>query len=158
MTIVVVDDDRFNLDLLEAVLEPLGQTVARFEEPLDALRAIEGLRPLLVITDHLMPGITGVELVARLKPLLEKYGVQAYLAGHEHDLQYLRDAGPVHYFVSGAGSEVRGTGKNEHTIFSNGEASVPNGLPCTISERKPSTPTGTSPVNVMRNRTRSTSR
>ena len=67
MTIVVVDDDRFNLDLLEAVLEPLGEMVARFEDPLEALGAIEGLRPVLVITDHLMPGIQGVELVARLR-------------------------------------------------------------------------------------------
>ncbi len=67
MTIVVVDDDRFNLDLLEAVLEPLGDRVARFEDPLEALAAIEGLRPVLVITDHLMPGIQGVELVARLR-------------------------------------------------------------------------------------------
>lgn len=63
------------------------------------------------------------ELVVNLKPLLEKYGVQLYLAGHEHDLQYLRDGGPVHYFVSGAGSDVRGTGKNARTIFSNGEIS-----------------------------------
>jgi signal transduction histidine kinase len=69
MTIVVVDDDRFNLDLLEAVLEPLGEKVARFEDPLEALAAMEGLRPVLVITDHLMPGIQGVELVARLRAM-----------------------------------------------------------------------------------------
>ena len=67
MTIVVVDDDRFNLDLLEAVLEPLGEKVARFEDPLAALAAVQTLRPTLVITDHLMPGIQGIELVARLR-------------------------------------------------------------------------------------------
>ena len=67
MTIVVVDDDRFNLDLIAAILEPLGETVAPFEDPLAALVAIADLRPQLVITDHLMPGMQGVDLVALLR-------------------------------------------------------------------------------------------
>jgi signal transduction histidine kinase len=67
MTIVIVDDDPCNLDLLEAVLEPLGAKLARFEDPLEALRAIEGLQPVLVITDYLMPALQGLELVARLR-------------------------------------------------------------------------------------------
>ena len=45
-------------------------------------------------------------LVERVKPLLEKYGVQAYFNGHEHNLQYHADSG-VHYLSSGAGSDVR---------------------------------------------------
>lgn len=46
------------------------------------------------------------ELVERLKPLLEKYGVQAYFNGHDHNLQHATSNG-VHYFTSGAGSRVR---------------------------------------------------
>lgn len=61
------------------------------------------------------------DLIKRLKPLLEKYGVQAYLAGHEHDQQHLRDEGPVEYFVTGAGSEVRGTKRGPKTIWSRGD-------------------------------------
>jgi acid phosphatase len=45
-------------------------------------------------------------LVERLKPLLEKYGVQAYFNGHDHNLQHATSNG-VHYFTSGAGSRVR---------------------------------------------------
>jgi 3',5'-cyclic AMP phosphodiesterase CpdA len=56
------------------------------------------------------------EMVERIKPLLEKYGVQAYFNGHEHDLQVIK-RGAVHYFVSGAGSENRPTGSIEGTIF-----------------------------------------
>ncbi len=63
------------------------------------------------------------DLIARLKPLLDRYGVQAYLAGHDHDMQHLRDAGPVEYFVSGAGSAVRSAGRNARTLFSNGDTS-----------------------------------
>ena len=67
MTIVLVDDDPFNLDLLEAVLEPLAVPLVRFEDPCAALAAMQSLRPVLIITDHLMPRLQGVELIARLR-------------------------------------------------------------------------------------------
>lgn len=51
------------------------------------------------------------ELESTLVPLFEKYRVQAYLAGHEHDLQVIRrPGGTVTYLVSGAGSETRPLG------------------------------------------------
>ncbi len=40
-------------------------------------------------------------------PYFEKYQVDAYFAGHEHDLQHQKPEGHTHYFVSGAGSELR---------------------------------------------------
>jgi len=43
------------------------------------------------------------ELQHQVKPLLEKYNVDAYLGGHDHTLQMLHRDG-VHYFVSGSGS------------------------------------------------------
>jgi len=59
------------------------------------------------------------ELITVLKPMMEKYHVQMYIAGHEHDLQHLKpENSTVDYIVSGAGSEVRPTGKNEMTKFS----------------------------------------
>jgi tartrate-resistant acid phosphatase type 5 len=39
-----------------------------------------------------------------LKPLFDKYEVDAYLAGHEHNLQYIIQ-GQTHHFISGAASE-----------------------------------------------------
>ena len=39
-----------------------------------------------------------------LKPLLDKYGVDVYLAGHEHSLQHLV-SGKTQHFISGAASE-----------------------------------------------------
>lgn len=56
------------------------------------------------------------ELIAQVKPLLEKHGVQAYINGHEHDLQHIR-VGAVDYICTGAGSEVRPTGKIDGTLF-----------------------------------------
>lgn len=60
------------------------------------------------------------ELVARLQPLLEKYGVQAFFNGHDHDLQHLR-VGTTNYFTSGAGSETRTSARDARTLFSLGE-------------------------------------
>ena len=60
------------------------------------------------------------ELIRDLKPLLEKHHVPAYLNGHEHDLQHLRE-GPVSYFTSGAGSKTNKGGHNSRTLFSRGE-------------------------------------
>ena len=41
-------------------------------------------------------------LVQKLKPLLEKYNVTAYMCGHDHNLQHITDSG-VQYYVTGAG-------------------------------------------------------
>ncbi len=60
------------------------------------------------------------ELVRHVEPLLEKYGVQVFLNGHEHDLQHLR-VGAINYFCSGAGSKVRPTQKDERTLYSLGD-------------------------------------
>ncbi|MBP6589262.1 MAG: metallophosphoesterase [Chitinophagaceae bacterium] len=40
-----------------------------------------------------------------LDPLLKKYKVDAYLAGHDHSLQHIQRAEGPHYIISGAASE-----------------------------------------------------
>ncbi len=55
-------------------------------------------------------------LIKELKPILEKHWVDAYFSGHDHDLQHLYD-GSTHYFVSGAGSKLRETGRHRFTQF-----------------------------------------
>jgi tartrate-resistant acid phosphatase type 5 len=47
------------------------------------------------------------ELVTGLMPMLNKYKVQAYICGHEHNLQHLKPAGSyVDYIISGGGGDV----------------------------------------------------
>lgn len=58
-----------------------------------------------------------------LEPLLEKYKVDAYFSGHEHDLQHQKPKYiSTHHFVSGAGAETRPTGKLAYTKFSSSES------------------------------------
>ena len=56
------------------------------------------------------------ELVARIKPLLEAHGVQAYLCGHDHVLQHIR-AGGVNYVCTGAGASAGHATDVEGTLF-----------------------------------------
>jgi len=59
------------------------------------------------------------ELIDKLVPMFEKNKVDAYICGHEHDLQVIKPIlSNVTYFVSGAGSEVRPTGTMEGTKYS----------------------------------------
>jgi tartrate-resistant acid phosphatase type 5 len=58
-------------------------------------------------------------IVEHVLPLLEKYHVQAYINGHDHDLQHLQ-AGPVNLFCSGAGSKPRVSKETVHTKFFRG--------------------------------------
>lgn len=55
-------------------------------------------------------------LISGVRPLLYRYGVQAYFNGHDHDLQHI-EVGGVHYFTSGAGAETRETKPIEGTLF-----------------------------------------
>ena len=61
-------------------------------------------------------------VIGHVLPLLEKYKVQAYFNGHDHDLQHLQ-AGKINLFCTGAGSKVRETKSTEHTKFAEGGTS-----------------------------------
>jgi acid phosphatase len=61
-----------------------------------------------------------LELRRRLLPILHAHHVQAYICGHEHDLQHLATDG-IDYFVTGAGSEYRETGWRSDSRYSASE-------------------------------------
>lgn len=61
------------------------------------------------------------ELQHRLLPILHAHHVQAYICGHEHDLQHLVTDG-VDYFVSGAGAECRESGWCSYSRYSVSES------------------------------------
>jgi tartrate-resistant acid phosphatase type 5 len=50
-----------------------------------------------------------VEMKNIFKPIFEKYHVNVYICGHDHNLQYIKPPGFTYYFVSGAGSELSKT-------------------------------------------------
>jgi CheY-like chemotaxis protein len=66
-TILLVDDEEANLDLLAAVLRPTGYTrLVRVSDARTALAAFEDARPDLVLLDLHMPHRSGFEVLADL--------------------------------------------------------------------------------------------
>jgi 3',5'-cyclic AMP phosphodiesterase CpdA len=62
------------------------------------------------------------EMIARVRPLLEKYNAQFYICGHDHDFQHLREKGKnVEYIVTGTGGETRPASSNDLSVFSKSE-------------------------------------
>jgi acid phosphatase len=88
------------------VSQDVPKQMAWFEAALKASTA-----PWKIVIGH-HPVFSGGEhgdtpyIVEHILPLLEKYKVQAYFNGHDHDLQHLQ-AGAVNLFCSGGGSRPR---------------------------------------------------
>ena len=73
-------------------------------------------------------------LLNHILPLLQKYNVQVYICGHDHDMQHLRSKdGITNYFVSGAGSEVRSVGISPESKFA---ASTTGFMAATLSSKE----------------------
>lgn len=66
-TILVVDDQDFNLRLLDALLTPLGHTVEFATDGIDCLDKVQGINPDLILLDIMMPRMDGFETAAKLK-------------------------------------------------------------------------------------------
>jgi len=67
-TILLVDDDALIASSTLALLEDLGHKVVEASSGAEALKLLDGgLQPDLIITDHAMPGMTGIELAVRVR-------------------------------------------------------------------------------------------
>lgn len=66
-TILVVDDNRDNVEILRAFLESRGYNVAVAGEGRTALAKVDELRPDLVLLDVMMPGMDGWQVCRTIK-------------------------------------------------------------------------------------------
>jgi len=65
--IFVVDDERIIAESLAAILKQSGFATRSFVNPLDALHAAQSQTPDLLISDVMMPQLSGVELAILIK-------------------------------------------------------------------------------------------
>jgi len=66
-TILVVDDNHDNVEILRAFLESRGYNVACAEDGKAALAKLEEVRPALVLLDVMMPGMDGWQVCRTIK-------------------------------------------------------------------------------------------
>jgi len=67
MNVLIAEDDEASRTILSAQLKKLGYEVLEAEDGVRAWEAYERERPVLVITDWMMPEMTGVELCSRIR-------------------------------------------------------------------------------------------
>ena len=66
-TILVVDDNSDNVEILRAFLESRGYVVAEAPDGRTALAKMEQVRPALVLLDVMMPGMDGWQVCRTIK-------------------------------------------------------------------------------------------
>ena len=65
--ILIVDDEPFNLDLLEQELADYDYVMERAGDGVEALEKTASFRPDVILLDYMMPRMNGVEVVKRLR-------------------------------------------------------------------------------------------
>lgn len=83
--ILVVDDEAFVLNALERSLKLDGHEVIKAQDPLEALEILKQKEVDVIISDHLMPKMKGLELLREAK-VLRPRAIRILLTGHA-DLQ-----------------------------------------------------------------------
>src|ERR687891_91760 len=65
--ILIVDDEPFNLDLLEQELGDLGYLIERANDGVEALEKVPAFQPDVILLDYMMPNMNGLEVLKRLR-------------------------------------------------------------------------------------------
>ncbi|AKJ96713.1 MULTISPECIES: response regulator [Pseudomonas] len=93
-TILIIDDEYLIADILSFALEDEGFAAITAGSAVKALEILERERPDLIITDFMMPAMTGIEFAESVKnrahltaiPIILMSGAQAHLGLERADL------------------------------------------------------------------------
>jgi CheY-like chemotaxis protein len=93
-TILIVDDEYLIADILSFALEDEGFMTVTAGSGARAMEILDRERPDLIITDFMMPGMTGIEFAEAVRtrdthkstPIMLMSGAHAYLAAARPDL------------------------------------------------------------------------
>jgi adenylate cyclase len=100
--ILIVDDEPFNLDLLEQELEDQNYTIERANDGAEALDKVPSFLPDVILLDYMMPKMNGLEVLRRLRQDPSHKGIPVILltakATQEDKVRGL-DAGADDYVI-----------------------------------------------------------
>ncbi len=77
--ILIVDDEPFNLDLLEQELMDYDYVIERAGDGVEALEKIASFKPDVILLDYMMPRMNGLEVVKQLREDQEHKGIPVIL-------------------------------------------------------------------------------
>ncbi|MEM6253198.1 MAG: response regulator [Cyanobacteria bacterium P01_D01_bin.156] len=100
--ILVIDDVKSELELISHYLEQAGYAVTGFENGLEAFDKAKVDRPDAIVTDLVMPDITGLELCRKLKKDPDTADIPIVACttkGRKMDQSWARKQGVVGYVV-----------------------------------------------------------
>jgi two-component system response regulator FixJ len=92
--LVLIEDDRAVLGALTFAFETEGYQVAAFRDPASALAGSETARASCLVVDQRLPGMTGLQVVARLRA--QGVAAPALLITTHPTAQLRRDAAAAH--------------------------------------------------------------
>jgi signal transduction histidine kinase/DNA-binding response OmpR family regulator len=100
-TLVAIDDDPVDLDLLEAVLAPEGWRVVRAAGGEEGVRSVRRERPAIVVLDLLMPDVDGFAVVEQLRadPLVEDVPIVVLTSKEMTTADHERLAGQISHLA-----------------------------------------------------------
>ena len=100
--ILIVDDEPFNLDLLEQELQDQGYMIERAGDGAEALEKVPSFLPDVILLDYMMPNMNGLEVLGRLRKDEKHKGIPVILltakATQEDKIRGL-DAGADDYVI-----------------------------------------------------------
>ncbi len=100
--ILIVDDEPFNLDLLEQELADQDYAIERASDGVEALAKVESFAPDVVLLDYMMPNMNGIEVVKRMRQEERTKSIPVILVtakGSQEDKVRGLDAGADDYVI-----------------------------------------------------------
>lgn len=84
-TLLLVDDDQAMLDLMTVILERKGFKVVKTTDSLAVMHMLDLVRPHLVISDLMMPGLDGLELCEQIRRQPEHAALPVLILSAKND-------------------------------------------------------------------------
>ena len=102
--ILCVDDNLPHLELLSAILSKNGFSILQAKTGEDALEMLSEAPVCLVIADHLLRGVTGTELAAKMKAVKPSVPVLLCSGSQPDSMRnvdaFINKGEPVHVFLA----------------------------------------------------------
>lgn len=92
MLALVVDDSKIVRKVTRNMLEPLGYTVAEAEDGVKAVDFCKGKMPALIMMDHNMPEMMGLDAVIAIRALNGGDAPQIVMCTTMNDMEFIQNA------------------------------------------------------------------